>query len=208
MKIEVKANNALSDIERALSIPVMEIAQRLAVSIRARIELGEAARGHFRPLGADSRERSGHGLFWVSPDRPQPAGYLSKPSTGQLAGWAGYRSYKAYTEALGSPPRKFKITRQLLDSMKIRPMGPGRVKIAFYGTHKRAKQPPKIIGTGGSNSAVAFLASRDERDPMLMFTFRELADVARFVREHVNELAEAASAQGAKSRRRAPRARR
>ena len=215
MKVEIKANNALSEIHRNLSIPVMEIGLRLAEMMRNRIQLGEAAVGAFRPLGAGSKESAGNGLFWVSPDRPHPAGYVVKAKTGPLTGWAGYVSYKAYTEALGSPPRTFKLTRQMLDSMRVRAMGPGKVKIAFYGPHKKPKSPPGIDGGGGANSSVAFLASREERDPMLMPSLSEIKVARDMMREHFEEIVAAASAQAqvpgkakpgqAKSRRR-PRA--
>lgn len=202
MKVEVKYNSRLSELERNLSLPVQEVAIDLAARMVQRIQLGQAAQGHFTALGAQSQERPGSGLFWVSPDRPQPPGYVTKPTTGPMAGWAGYRSYRGYTEAMGSPPRRFKITRQMLDSLKVRVMGPGRVKVAFYGAHKRAKQPPGVTASSTTNSGVAWLTSRNERDPMLMPSRVELDAVKRLVFERMNAIAEASTAQGA--RRRAP----
>lgn len=199
MKVEIKANNALGEIHRNLSIPVVEIGQRLASLMLQRIWLGEAADGrHFSELGAHSKERPGNGLFWVAPTRPQPPGYVVKAANGPFTGWAGYKSYKAYTEALGSPPRTFKLTGQMLQSMRVRPMGPGKVKIAFYGPHKKAKSQPGVAAGGGANSSIAFLASRFERDPMLMPSLAEIKVARDMMREHFEEIVAAASAQAQK----------
>lgn len=199
----MKYNSRLSDIQRALSIPVQRIATHLMRSMIQRIKRGVGAEGLFRPLGADSTARPGDGLFWVSPSRPQPPGYVAKPTSGPRVGWAGYESYLAYTQALGSPARTFEESGALLESLAVRVMGPGRVKVTFYGTH-RAPLPfgPTDRPQRQSNTAVAFLGSRNERTPMLMPSRSELAEVTKIMRDEMAGLAEAASAQRAIARRR------
>lgn len=191
----VRVNSRLSEIERRFAIPLVEIAQRLVPGMASRIQRGVSSTGTFAPLGAYSVPRPGPGLFWVPPDLPQPAGYLARPTEGKLAGWAGYKSYKAYTDALGGGPRKFTQTRQLMDSLAPRVLGPGRVKITFYGTHRASKKPDGTK-TQQSNTSVAYLASRNEPEPMLAPTREELLFVARqFQSETAGLIQNAADAQ-------------
>lgn len=201
LRFEVKFNKRLNQIQRDLALPILEVAQMLAHDLYYRVQRGVSAAGTFSALGARSSPTPGRGLFWVPPSRPQPAGYVTKATTGELAGWAGYRTYRAYTEALGSPPRRFKRTGQLMDSMKVRVMGPGRVKIAFYGGGSKAPKAPGVKGGGAtSNSGIAWFASRHEAAPMLMPNAAEFARVRKYVREHLAAIADGASAQAGRSR--------
>jgi len=201
LKFEIKFNSKLSEIEKGLAIPLVDIAAALLDSMEDRIDRGKAAVGSFRPIGADSKPTGRGALFWVRPDQPQPTGYIVKPSQGQLAGWAGYRSYKAYAEALGSPARDFNLTGQLRASRKIRVMGPGRVSIKHYGAHTPSKTPDGKA-TRSSNSNVAWLASRLERDPMLMPTAKEFEQIRQQTIAHFEALVAAGSAQDARSAKR------
>ena len=199
--LEIKWNSKLDQIQRNLALPILEVSQMLALDLYYRVQRGLSATGTFSALGSRSSPSPGKGLFWVPPSRPQPAGYVTKATTGELAGWAGYRTYRAYTEALGSPPRRFKLTGQLMNSMKVRVMGPGRVKIAFYGGHRKAAQAPGVKGGGATNaSGIAWFASRDEADPMLMPSAAELTRVREYVREHLAAITESATAQFARKR--------
>lgn len=172
----VKINSKLSEIERAFSIPLVDIAQRLLPSMLARFEAGQGAAGPFRALGADSTPRPGNGLFWVAPGAPQPSGYVVKVESGDRAGWAGYKSYKDYCSLRGSPPRKMRASGQALSSVAIRVNGPGRVKIAPYGAHAPAQ---KIDGKGArsSNTSVLYAASKDEPKPLFAPTREELQQI-------------------------------
>lgn len=196
IRAEVRYNSKLSDIERRFSLPLVAIAQALVPQMLARIAQGRASTGSFSALGAHSTPTPARGLFWVPPDKEQPSGYVVKPKTGKLIGWAGYESYKAYTEALGSPARTFEATRELMQSLRIRVNGPGRVKVAFYGSHSAPKTPS---GTGKRlpNTSVAYLASRRESLPMLTPSREEIAAVARLLQSEVGAqvIGEAASAQ-------------
>lgn len=185
IRAEVRYNSRLTDIERRFAIPLVEIAQQLVPGMLARIRQGRASVGSFAPLGAYSVPRTSPGLFWVPPKARQPAGYHVKPTSGKFAGWAGYESYKAYTQALGSPPRTFDDTGALLSALRIRVNGPGRVKVAFYGSHAPAETPDGK-GRRESNASVAFLASRREPEPMLAPSRDELVRVAQHLRTEVN----------------------
>ena len=196
IKAVVKYNSKLSEIERRFAIPLTEIAQMLVPGMIARISRGQASTGRFSALGAHSTERPGKGLFWVPPRSAQPAGYVVKATTGKYAGWAGYESYRAYTQAQGSPPRDFSDTGALLSTLRIRVNGPGRVKVAFYGAHA-ADQRPGGGGERKANSAVAYLASRHESVPMLTPSRDEIVEVARLFQSEVGAqmIAEAADTQ-------------
>lgn len=184
IRAEVRYNSKLSEIERRFALPLVQIANALVPQMLARISQGRSPTGSFSALGARSTPTPAKGLFWVPPDKRQPAGYVVKPTTGKLAGWAGYESYKAYTVALGSPPRTFEETRELLASLRIRVNGPGRVKVAFYGTHS-AGQTPSGSGARLPNTIVAYLASRNESLPMLAPSRDEIAMVARALQTEV-----------------------
>gem|GEM_PF-6538207 len=184
IRATVKVNSQLSDIERRFAIPLVEIAQQLVPGMVGRIAQGVSSTGTFAPLGAYSIERPGNGLFWVPPGNPQPAGYVVQPKAGAYGGWAGYRSYKEYTSALGGGPRTFTLTGMLLRSLAIRVLGPGRVKVAFYGGHKPSRQPTGKTERK-SNANVAFLASRQEPAAMLTPTRREVEQVARQLQSEV-----------------------
>lgn len=196
IKATVKYNSKLSEIERKFAIPLVEIAQQLVPGMIARIRQGRSSTGAFTSLGAHSVARPGGGLFWVPPKSAQPTGYVVKAAAGKYAGWAGYESYRAYTQALGSPPRDFDDTGALLSSLRIRVNGPGRVKVAFYGAHAPDERPD---GTGQrrANSAVAYLASRHESVPMLTPSRDEIVQVARLFQSEVGAqvISEAADAQ-------------
>ena len=174
----VRVNSKLTEIERGFAIPLVEVAQQLVPGMIGRITRGVSSTGTFAPLGAYSVARPGKGLFWVPPDLPQPAGFVVRPTSGELDGWAGYRTYKAYADALGGGPRKFTQTRQLMQSLAPRVLGPGRVKITFYGAH-RASRKPDGTQVRQSNTSVAYLASRNEPAPMLAPTRDELVAIAR-----------------------------
>lgn len=167
IKAEVRYMSKLTEAERRFAIPLVEIAQQLVPGMLARIRQGRASVGNFSALGAHSPPKPSPGLFWVPPKSKQPAGFFVRPTSGKYAGWAGYESYRAYCEALGSPPRTFDETGALLSSLKIRVNGPGRVKVAFYGRHAPSSSPDGKT-KAEANSAIAFLASR--REPMAMLT--------------------------------------
>jgi hypothetical protein len=203
LKIEVKYNTKLDEIQRGLALPLVEIATDLLASMEVRIDRGEAATGKFRAVGMGSKPKNlrARGLWWVRPSLPHPPGYVVKPTHGPHSGWAGYLSYWAYCEALGSPSRTFFRTGQLRNSRKIRVMGPGRVRIAHYGG--RTKAPDHRGQTHkASNSEVAFLASRLERDPMLMPTRGEFDEMRATVIEHYEALVAAGAAQSTRAAKR------
>lgn len=93
----------------------------------------------------------------------------------------------------------------MLESMTIRVMGPGRVKVAFYGLHAPSVDENGKPTRRQANSEVAFLGSRLERDPLLMPTPAEIQKVKDFVRERMAQIANAAAGQSQITRRRARR---
>lgn len=184
IKAEVRYMSKLTEIERRFAIPLVEVAQHLVPGMLARIRQGRASVGNFSALGAHSTPKPSPGLFWVPPKSKQPAGFFVRPTSGKYAGWAGYESYRAYCDALGSPPRTFDETGALLSALKIRVNGPGRVKVAFYGRHAPSASPDGK-GKAESNSAIAFLASRREPFAMLTPSRDELVRVAQHYQSEV-----------------------
>lgn len=189
IRADVRVNSKLSQIERGFAIPLVEIAQQLVPGMVARIQRGQSSTGTFEPLGVRSVATPAHGLFWVSPKSPHPP-IQSKGKSWPVIGddgWAGYLTYSDYAEARGKKPRNFRDTNQLMPTLGIRVNGPGRVKVTFYGSHRRNK--PKSEGGGvvtTSNSSVALMASRNEPAPMLTPTRDELVAISRQFQDEVN----------------------
>lgn len=196
IRAEVRYNSKLSEIERRFAIPLVKIGHELIAQMLPRIARGRGPSGNFSALGARSNPTADRGLFWVPPDRKQPPGYVIKVRDGRLAGWVGYDSYHEYTKALGSPPRTFEETRELMGSLRIRVNGPGRVKVAFYGSHSASKTPGGA-GKRLPNTSVAYLASRRESLPMLTPSRDEIAAVAQLLQSEVanQAIGESADAQ-------------
>jgi hypothetical protein len=196
IRAEVKVNSRLTEIERRFAIPLVEIAQQFVPGMVERIRRGMASVGTFAPLGAYSPDKLGPGLFWVAPKSPQPAGYVVKVEHGKWTGWAAYRSYRDYARARGGGPRTFTESGARMRALAIRLMGPGRVKVAFYGSHATTPGEDRQ-----SNANVAFLASRREPYPMLTPSRTEIEQVVRLLQSEVGaqvvgEAAEARDVRG------------
>jgi len=89
------------------------------------------------------------GYIWVSPKRPQPKGFLFKVRHGKMKGWAAYKSSRAYAAAQGKSRVTLYNTGTLAQGMQIRPLGPLKVRIAFYGGSRKTRDPG-LGGTAGS----------------------------------------------------------
>jgi hypothetical protein len=221
IKWEAKGKSRLPAIADQLSIPLQEIAKMLIPLMGRRVNLGVSATGHFSPMGRNP-PKGGRGLWWVAPGTPQPAGWIVKPTKGPWEGWAGYESYHAWLAARGilGKPRNFHETGELWDSLRFRVLSADKVRIAFYGKHKY-RPPPMPVGGGTpqwqsragtrvkpanqgkrgeakfySNSEIAFLASRNEADPMLMPSEPEVRQVMALYQNNVNAQLVALSAEG------------
>ncbi len=186
--VETKFVNALTDFDKAISIPLQVIGVYLASAIQTRAQGGMGAQGPMKPLGADSKA-TGRSLFWVPPEREHPGGedpsgatgYLFKHDKGPRAGWAAYLNYGTYARLYGKgKPRNLTEKGDLWRSLAVKVTSPTRVKVTFFGSH------PAHTGTKGqSNTSVAFLDSRKERTPLLMPNRAELEEVGRLLRDEV-----------------------
>lgn len=180
----VKFVSSLDHFERVFSYPLVKLAQLLLDRMQARIARGQGAQQPMRPLGADAedvdnRERR----FFAPPSRPQPEGdgFLTRHKTGPKAGWALYRSYKAYALLVGhGAPRDIEETGAFRRAVAIRVMSAARVKIAPYGSH---------VGPSGekiSNTAVGYLASRREPLPLLHPSAQEVREAATLLFQDID----------------------
>ena len=182
--VKVRYLNKLTDIERRLALPLVEVAEALVPRLRARIRSGRNADGgSFRPLGADSQPTDAKGLFWVPPTAAQPAGYVIKAPTGKYAGWAGYTDYRSYVKATGAA-RDFYERGDLLGSMSILVRGSSRVRVYFKGSRKTTRRD-------GSTSSVrtrdiAWFNSRKEPVPLLTPERADIAVARDIVVDEVN----------------------
>ena len=184
IKAEVRFNQGLKKVDRELarmlSAGIAQIAATLIPIMRLRIGAGHSSQGgYFRALGADSVPLPGPGLFWVSPKRPQPAGFIAEVKAGDgtnfggwdatktsRIGWKGYRTYKHYCELLGSPPRRFVDSGLMMSALVARIDGPRKVSLVFVGSRKTT------TGRGKTSTVrfrdIAYINSRNE--PLSMLT--------------------------------------
>lgn len=183
--ITIKKSRLLTDPQRALALPMVEVTRYLASLIIARIRRGQGPVGPWNTYAADERS-SWREYFWVAPGRPQPGeegrydgdGLLFRVKKGPWAGWAAYASAKAYYRERGmlGRPHDFEESGELLKRLSIRIVTPRHIRLAFYGGHGKmlAKQ-------------IAWFASRSERYPLLMPSADEVKAVQAYVAKHINE---------------------
>jgi len=109
---------------------------------------GQGKPGH--RIGPDGKLiEEGVGYVWVSPKRPQPAGFEFRVQSGPMKGWAAYKSSRAYAEAQGKTKVTLYNTGTLAQGMQIRPLGPTKARISFYGGSRKTRDPG-LGGTSGS----------------------------------------------------------
>jgi len=109
-----------------------------------------------RPAPGSSREGSGEaeGHYWVpshSLSARQAGQEAFRISTGRWAGWSAFRTYGEFRRAGDASKAASGVnlvnTGTLARSMQIRPMGPTRVRISFYGGRRKEAG---LLGAGAS----------------------------------------------------------
>lgn len=184
--------SSLDEFERRFSIPLLTMGQSMARSMVARISRGQGAQQPMAPMGAYAEDRDDRSRrFWAKPGRPQPEGdgFLARHETGPRAGWALYRSYRAWADLVGhGAPRDLEETGAFLRSIRVRALSPARVKVAPYGTHAGPS------GERISNTSLGFLGSRREPLPLLHPSPQEIQAAAAELFRHVDGTAIEAAA--------------
>ncbi len=136
--VKVKHHGALSELQKRIGAPLVEIASIVLARVHARTLGGMGPFARLAPLGA--RSRSNGIPFWVGPDKPQPAGekYKVKDTAKRFAGFAVYRDYATYA-ALHGQSRDLSETGEAWSKAAVRLQTPSRATAAFYGSHKSGK---------------------------------------------------------------------
>ena len=178
--IEVKVSSRFSELKQALFLPVADLTTNLAAAIRLRVSgQGMGAdmsalpnKGTVRTTTGRSRDPSAR--WWVSPDHPQPNGWMQRVDTGDLAGWAVYRSYEDFLSRLDPIARRLqaKRTGELWESLRVRMMAPNRAKATFYGGRKTSKN----AGARIAFAQIATLAARGLKHGLLQYSAKELQE--------------------------------
>ncbi len=155
--------------ERRLAEPMLHVA-RLVYSLVGRRLFRQGRGVDGRPLGRYSNrppkarpapgssratDTGAQGHYWAHPEAMrshrvrQAAAFIVE--RGRFAGWGAFRSYAAFVGA--KDPQKaargvnFVNTGTLSRGMQIRPMGPTRVRISFYGGRRKVGA---LLGAGAS----------------------------------------------------------
>lgn len=182
IKLEVKKSKILTDRQKALALPMVEVTRMLGEIVLSRIQSGRGPEGPWKTYGSGAEPRDEQ-FFWVAPGRDQPGdaaagnGLKFRLKTGKWAGWAAYESVRAYYRLRGllGRPHDFSESGRLIRQAAIRIMTPRHIRLAFYGSHGK---------TSAKN--VAWLASRKEDAPLLMPSKPEVAEIQHFIAENVN----------------------
>lgn len=173
LDIQVKHHSALSEFQRRIGAPLVEIATIVLRRVHARTLAGMGPFGRLAPLGAYSKS---NGVpFWVGPDKPQPAGEMYKVDAGakRFAGFAVYRDYATYA-ALHGGSRDLSETGEAWSKAAVRLQSPTRATAAFYGTHKSGK---------GRAPTGAIIHAGIRREPVPLFRLND--EDRRVIREMV-----------------------
>ena len=140
VKVDIKGMKRLTDLEKRLVAPLLDVAKSLRDAMKIRIKHGiDAKGGAFSPLGAFSEDKPGGGLWWVPPSKPQPGGWIQEGKQAKWQGWKGYASYLDYTRRVGDR-RTFYKTGGLLESLAIMVRGVNQVKLYFQGSRSSVAQ--------------------------------------------------------------------
>jgi hypothetical protein len=183
VRTEVKGWNKLTDIERGLVVPLVEIAKSIRDQMRVRIRGGlDADRNSFLPLGAGSADKPGSSLWWVPPDQPQPAGWLAEPQSGKWVGWKGYRSYRDYIARTGDR-RTFFRTGGLLEALAIKVQSVAAVRIYFQGSRAKRYQDGRTTRTNYRD--IAYFNSFKESNALLAPSKGELTTALEILEDSV-----------------------
>lgn len=187
MHVAVKKTKVLTETGKVLAEPFIAIAKFLAGAVLTRVGRGEGPNRRWKTYAASAKgyDASRHGkdrrFFWVEPRSPQPLGegFVFAPKIGEKAGWAAYRSAKAYYALRGlvGKPHTRDETGRLLSLAAIRTMSPRHMRVAFFGTHHK----------GQSAKSISYLSSRHEDVPLLEPSASEIETVQRMIAASVTE---------------------
>lgn len=174
LDIKVKHHSALSDLQKRIGAPLVEIASIVLARVHARTMRGQGPYGPLTLLGGD-RHMTGR-RFWVAPDKNQPPGYVFKvPDTAvRKAGFAVYKDYPTYMALGGNVTRDLYDKGDLWRSAAVRLQNPARATVNFYGFHAFGKGRIR-------NEGLAHMHMRNEVAPL----FRLNDEDRRIIREMV-----------------------
>lgn len=171
LDVQVKHHSAMSEFQRRMGAPLVEIASIVLQRVHARSVAGQGPSGPLTPLGASSRANGVR--FWAHPNGPQPAGYLYRVETGKWAGYAVYADYRTFA-TLHHKSRTLRETGDGWNAAAVKLQSPTRATAAFYGSHKSGDG---VAPTG----AIMHAAVKHEAVPL----FRLNAEDRRVIREIV-----------------------
>jgi hypothetical protein len=182
--IQQETMSKLTELQRALGVPVRDIASALARAIRYRVQLkGQRPDGrHWTLLGTyavGDRTNDPKMRWWVRPDSPQPLGYIRQIPSGEFAGWAVYENFAVYMRALSPKQRqrRWERTGELWRTLGVRLLSAARAKVTFMGRRKTSPRSKMTL----ANAQVAYLAGRFEGVNVLMPSPEEVRSVLEAV---------------------------
>lgn len=179
VKVRTVYRNDIPDSIRRDMVPLID------VLIAAHAMIDERVFG--RGLAADGAPWSDYVLttrrwHWVPPSQPQPAKnrltVVKESGKDHPVGWAAYKSYAHYKQALGELRKNFAHTGQVRRAWRIRGLGATKARLEVGGTKRRDSNA--IRGTKALNNAkVAYYMQRKERMSPAELSRAEVARLTR-----------------------------
>lgn len=186
LDIKVKHHSALSEFQKHVGAPLVEIASIVLERVHARTLAGMGPQAPLSPLGSHSRS---NGVpFWVGPDKPQPPGFMYRvKGDGEFKGYAVYRDYASYT-SLHKRSRNLTETGEAWSKAAVRLQSPTRATASFYGSHKSGKGR-------APTGAIMHAGLRFESVPLFRLNDEDRRIIREMVLDRLNEDMVNASAQ-------------
>ena len=185
-EIKVKNLNKLDALSQRLVMPLVEIGKTQAALLRARVLSGMDPTGKEWTRLAKRRgtaHSDGRGLWWVSPEEQQPAGwYFEIPMDAKkMPGFKVYRSYEDYVRlSPDSDRRDWHKTGTFWASVGVRARDARRVTISAYGSRK-------ANGRRIRNRDIGYYAGKREKFGVFTYSDAERARAVATVKTSIDE---------------------
>ena len=138
---------------------------------------------------AESIEDKGaRGHYWVPPH--MAGGVVGRAAFvvehGKFKGWAAFRTYRDYMVARGRGPNvTLHNTGTFAQGMQLRPMGPTKIRLSFYGGRRKANTE---LVLGGSQSAGRRLSQAKNNRLLAKFLSKKLGPVIDLSSEDMRKI--------------------
>lgn len=194
-----------------LAKPLMHVARLVFTLVKNRVfreykridgaPLGVYSNRPPRPKGSEWSKRLHpkgfeRGYYWASPAQVVQLKLHNlqafEVKGGHFRGWYAFRTFADYMQAAGKSGVTLWNTGTLAEGLQIRPLGPTKLRVAFYGGRRKAKSDTLLLGgtdTWGRRSGQA--KNNSDLARILSKRYEPLIDLGEGDMRKVNDLVRA-----------------